>query len=138
MAVAPYRCRCRVYSTLSGADRLGWMLHNLGRQNLTSHVTALNHHFCQFREHLKSRQDMHLKSRQDMRRPTSSVRLTTPNLLNTDACRCRYFCTYEILTAVQPPRYRTGLPRVQKSTQPKTYMPALPRSSTKFSPDHSY
>eukprot|EP01050_Picozoa_sp_SAG11_P002427 SAG11_NODE_123_length_15805_cov_15.133261_8_plen_87_part_00 len=32
----------------------------------------------------------------------------------------------------------TGLPRVQKSTQPRTYMTALPRSSIKFSPDHSY
>ena len=47
--------------------------------------------------------------------------------------------TYEIVTAVQRPRYCTGLPRVQKSTQPKLYMTALPaRSSTKFSPDHSY
>eukprot|EP01050_Picozoa_sp_SAG11_P005922 SAG11_NODE_438_length_9463_cov_47.214957_2_plen_166_part_00 len=53
-------------------------------------------------------------------------------------CYRRYFSTYEILTAVQRPRYRTGLPRVQKSTQSKTYMTALPRSSTKFSPDHSY
>jgi hypothetical protein len=26
----------------------GWMLENYARQDLTSHVTALNHHFCQF------------------------------------------------------------------------------------------
>ena len=29
----------------------GWMLDNSKRQNLTSHVTALNHHFCQFRRY---------------------------------------------------------------------------------------
>eukprot|EP01050_Picozoa_sp_SAG11_P033821 SAG11_NODE_11665_length_745_cov_2.201238_1_plen_167_part_00 len=57
---------------------------------------------------------------------------------NMDWCCRRYFSTYEILTAVQWPRYRTCLPRVQKSTQPRTYMTALPRSSIKFSPDHSY